>query len=143
TGSLALASSLTACGGSSPADSGGGEKAVTGYSADGDPGVDLAIAAMGAPEAGLADALARAAARLPALARTPGYHPFGLPDLRSAVADRFTRRGLPTRPEQILVTAGAQQAFALIVSLLCRPGDRVVTENPTSRSPSWRWSGWR
>ncbi|WP_030390370.1 PLP-dependent aminotransferase family protein [Streptomyces sp. NRRL S-241] len=102
-----------------------------GYSADGDPGVDLAIAAMGAPEAGLADALARAAARLPALARTPGYHPFGLPDLRSAVADRFTRRGLPTRPEQILVTAGAQQAFALIVSLLCRPGDRVVTENPT------------
>ncbi|MFJ4859477.1 PLP-dependent aminotransferase family protein [Streptomyces sp. NPDC088748] len=102
-----------------------------GYSADGDPGVDLAIAAMGAPEAGLADALARAAARLPALAPTPGYHPFGLPDLRSAVADRFTRRGLPTRPEQILVTAGAQQAFALIVSLLCRPGDRVVTENPT------------
>ncbi|KOG48841.1 GntR family transcriptional regulator [Streptomyces virginiae] len=102
-----------------------------GYSADGDPGVDLAIAAMGAPEAGLADALARAATRLPALARTPGYHPFGLPDLRSAVADRFTRRGLPTRPEQILVTAGAQQAFALIVSLLCRPGDRVVTENPT------------
>ncbi|MFI8345730.1 PLP-dependent aminotransferase family protein [Streptomyces sp. NPDC085639] len=102
-----------------------------GYSADGDPGVDLAIAAMGAPEAGLADALARAAARLPALARTPGYHPFGLPDLRSAVADRFTRRGLPTRSEQILVTAGAQQAFALIVSLLCRPGDRVVTENPT------------
>lgn len=102
-----------------------------GYSADGDPGVDLAIAAMGAPEGSLADALARAAPRLPGLARTPGYHPFGLPDLRSAVADRFTRRGLPTRPEQILVTAGAQQAFALVVSLLCRPGDRVVTENPT------------
>ncbi len=102
-----------------------------GHSADGDPGVDLAIAAMGAPEAVLADALARAATRLPGLARTPGYHPFGLPDLRGAVADRFTRRGLPTRPEQILVTAGAQQAFALVVSLLCRPGDRVVTENPT------------
>ncbi|MCX4957145.1 PLP-dependent aminotransferase family protein [Streptomyces virginiae] len=102
-----------------------------GYSADGDPGVDLAIAAMGAPEAGLAAAFAWAAPRLPRLARDPGYHPFGLPDLRSAVADRFTRRGLPTRPEQILVTAGAQQAFSLVVSLLCRPGDRVVTENPT------------
>ncbi|MGZ9934253.1 MocR-like transcription factor YczR [Streptomyces sp. NC-S4] len=102
-----------------------------GYSADGEPGVDLAIAAMGAPEDGLADALAWAAPRLPRLARTPGYHPFGLPDLRSAVADRFTRRGLPTRPEQILVTAGAQQAFSLVVSLLCRAGDRVVTENPT------------
>ncbi len=102
-----------------------------GYSADGDPGIDLAIAAMGAPEDSLTDAFARAAPRLPQLARSPGYHPFGLPDLRSAVADRFTRRGLPTRPEQILVTAGAQQAFSLVVSLLCRAGDRVVTENPT------------
>ncbi|MFA7765904.1 PLP-dependent aminotransferase family protein [Streptomyces sp. NPDC048723] len=102
-----------------------------GYSADGDPGVDLAIAAMAAPEGSLTDAFARAATRLPQLARSPGYHPFGLPDLRSAVADRFTRRGLPTRPEQILVTAGAQQAFSLVVSLLCGPGDRVVTENPT------------
>lgn len=102
-----------------------------GYSADGDPGIDLAIAAMGAPDAALADAVAWAAPRLPALARHPGYHPFGLPDLRTAIADRFTRRGLPTRPEQILVTAGAQQAFALVMSLLCRPGDRVMTENPT------------
>ncbi|MFD9406958.1 PLP-dependent aminotransferase family protein [Streptomyces sp. NPDC059989] len=102
-----------------------------GYSADGDPGIDLAIAAMGAPEGSLAEAFAWAAPRLPRLARTPGYHPFGLPDLRTAVADRFTRRGLPTRPEQILVTAGAQQAFALVVGLLCRAGDRVVTENPT------------
>ncbi|GAA3275767.1 PLP-dependent aminotransferase family protein [Streptomyces lavendulae] len=102
-----------------------------GFHADGDPGIDLAIAAMGAPEGSLTEALAWAAPRLPALARNPGYHPFGLPDLRAAVAERFTRRGLPTRPEQILVTAGAQQAFALVVSLLCRPGDRVVTENPT------------
>ncbi|RSS32700.1 GntR family transcriptional regulator, partial [Streptomyces sp. WAC07061] len=46
-----------------------------GYSADGDPGIDLAIAAMGAPEGSLADALARAAPKLPALTRTPGYHP--------------------------------------------------------------------
>ncbi|MFJ6792754.1 PLP-dependent aminotransferase family protein [Streptomyces sp. NPDC091268] len=102
-----------------------------GYSADGDPGIDLAIAAMGAPEDSLTEALAWAAPRLPALARHPGYHPFGLPDLRAAVADRFTGRGLPTRPEQILVTSGAQQAFSLVTALLCRPGDRVVTENPT------------
>lgn len=102
-----------------------------GFKADGEDGIDLAIAAMGAPEGSIADALAWAAPRLPALARNPGYHPFGLPDLRAAVADRFTRRGLPTRPEQILVTAGSQQAFALVVSLLCGAGDRVVTENPT------------
>ncbi|KJK47536.1 PLP-dependent aminotransferase family protein [Streptomyces sp. NRRL F-4428] len=102
-----------------------------GHHAGGEPGIDLAIAAMSAPDGALADALTWAAPRLPEAARTPGYHPFGLPDLRTAVADRFTRRGLPTRPEQILVTSGAQQAFTLVVSLLCRPGDRVVTENPT------------
>ncbi|MFF8267808.1 PLP-dependent aminotransferase family protein [Streptomyces sp. NPDC016562] len=102
-----------------------------GYSADGDTGIDLAIAAMGAPDGSLAEALAWAAPRLPGLARSPGYHPFGMPELRTAIAERFTRRGLPTRPEQILVTAGAQQAFALVVGLLCRAGDRVVTENPT------------
>nr|WSX49081.1 PLP-dependent aminotransferase family protein [Streptomyces sp. NBC_00974] len=102
-----------------------------GYSVDGDPGIDLAIAAMGAPEDTFADAVARAVPRLTEFARHPGYHPFGLPDLRTAIADRFTRRGLATRPEQILVTAGAQQAFALVVSLLCRPGDRVMTESPT------------
>lgn len=102
-----------------------------GHAADGETGIDLAIAAMGAPEGLLADAVARAAPRLPEAARTPGYHPFGLPDLREAVAERFTRRGLPTRPGQILVTSGAQQAFSLVVSLLCRAGDRVVTENPT------------
>ncbi|MFI9062739.1 PLP-dependent aminotransferase family protein [Streptomyces sp. NPDC053429] len=102
-----------------------------GHSADPDSGTDLAIAAMGAPEGALTEALAWAAAKLPEAARTPGYHPFGLPALRTAVADRFTRRGLPTLPEQILVTAGAQQAFALVVSLLCRVGDRVVTESPT------------
>ncbi|GGZ55944.1 GntR family transcriptional regulator [Streptomyces subrutilus] len=102
-----------------------------GHRADTDPGIDLAIAAMGAPDGSLADALAWAAPRLPGYARSPGYHPYGLPDLRTAVAERFTRRGLPTRPEQILVTAGAQQALALVVGLLCRAGDRVVTENPT------------
>ncbi|MFE6837083.1 MULTISPECIES: PLP-dependent aminotransferase family protein [unclassified Streptomyces] len=99
--------------------------------ADGEPGIDLAIAAMGAPEGSLAEAFAWAAPRLPQLARSPGYHPFGLPDLRTAVAERFSRRGLPTRPEQILLTSGAQQAFSVVVSLLCRAGDRVVTENPT------------
>lgn len=111
-----------------------GAHLVTGVQArrpDGEPAIDLAVAAMGAPDGAMAEALARAAPRLPGLARSSGYHPFGLPALRAAVAERFSRRGLATRPEQILVTAGAQQAFALVVNLLCRAGDRVVTENPT------------
>nr|WP_275427312.1 PLP-dependent aminotransferase family protein [Streptomyces sp. NEAU-S7GS2] len=62
---------------------------------------------------------------------TPGYHPYGLPELRATIAERFTRRGLATLPEQILVTSGAQHALTLVLGLLCRPGDRVMVENPS------------
>uniref|UniRef100_UPI00278BCFA9 aminotransferase-like domain-containing protein n=1 Tax=Streptomyces venezuelae TaxID=54571 RepID=UPI00278BCFA9 len=68
---------------------------------------------------------------LPRYAGSQGYHPYGLPALRAAVAARYTARGLPTRPEQILVTSGAQQALSLVLALLGRPGDRVLAENPS------------
>lgn len=97
----------------------------------GDDVIDLAVAAPGAPEAELADALAAASTLLPRHASTPGYHPYGLPELRAAVAERFTRRGLPTLPEQILITSGAQQAVSLTLGLLARAGDRVLVENPS------------
>ncbi|GAA1897367.1 PLP-dependent aminotransferase family protein [Streptomyces durmitorensis] len=97
----------------------------------GDGMLDLAVAAPGAPEAELTDALAAAAAALPRHASTPGYHPYGLPELREAVAERFTRRGLPTLPDQILITTGAQHALSLTLSLLGRPGDRILVENPS------------
>lgn len=97
----------------------------------GDGILDLAVAAPGAPEAELARALAAATAQLARHASTPGYHPYGLPELRAAVADRYTRRGLPTLPDQVLITTGAQHALALTLSLLARPGDRVLVENPS------------
>ncbi|MEU2559831.1 PLP-dependent aminotransferase family protein [Streptomyces longispororuber] len=93
--------------------------------------IDLAVAAPAAPEAELGAALAAAAARLPLHAPTAGYHPYGLPELRAAVAERFTRRGLPTLPDQVLITTGAQHALSLTLSLLGRPGDRVLVENPS------------
>ncbi|GHE93137.1 GntR family transcriptional regulator [Streptomyces longispororuber] len=107
--------------------------AVGGDGGHGDGGdvIDLAIAAPAAPEAELGAALAAAAVRLPLHAPTPGYHPYGLPELRAAVAERCTRRGLPTLPDQILITTGAQHALSLVLSLLGRPGDRVLVENPS------------
>lgn len=93
--------------------------------------IDLARAAPGLPEQALVDALAQVAPRLAEHAETPGYHPYGLPELRAAIAERFTRRGLATLPEQILVTSGAQHALTLITGLLCGPGDRVMIENPS------------
>ncbi|MGV4985721.1 MocR-like transcription factor YczR [Streptomyces sp. NRAIS4] len=96
-----------------------------------DTAIDLARAAPGLPQHVLDDALARVAPRLATHTRTSGYHPFGLPELRASIADRFTRRGLPTIPEQILVTSGAQHALSLVLGLLVGLGDRVVVENPS------------
>ncbi|WP_309053580.1 PLP-dependent aminotransferase family protein, partial [Streptomyces sp.] len=101
------------------------------FHGEGTATIDLALAAPEAPAAELAAALAAATAELPRYARTQGYHPYGLPALRAAVAERYTARGLPTRPEQILVTTGAQQALSLVLALLGRPGDRVLAENPS------------
>ncbi|MEX0168401.1 PLP-dependent aminotransferase family protein [Streptomyces sp. LMG1-1-1.1] len=93
--------------------------------------IDLALAAPQAPAEELAAALTAAALELPRYACSQGYHPYGLPALRAAVAQRYTARGLPTRPEQILVTTGAQQALSLVLTLLGRAGDRVLAENPS------------
>lgn len=96
-----------------------------------DSAIDLARAAPGLPGQTLTDALAQVAPRLAEHAHTPGYHPYGLPELRAVIAERFTRRGLATMPEQILVTSGAQHALTLVLGLLCRPGDRVMVESPS------------
>ncbi|MEV7613852.1 PLP-dependent aminotransferase family protein [Streptomyces sp. NPDC089799] len=55
----------------------------------------------------------------------------GAPELREAVAARATARGLPTGPDDLLVTTGSQQALTLITATLVEPGDVVLVENPT------------
>jgi DNA-binding transcriptional MocR family regulator len=61
-----------------------------------------------------------------------GYLPYGLPDLRAAVASMLTAfHGIPTAPEQVLITSGAQQAIDLLLRCEAAPGHAVVTEDPT------------
>jgi DNA-binding transcriptional MocR family regulator len=62
-----------------------------------------------------------------------GYQPRGLASLRGLLAEYHAARGLPTSPNQILITSGAQQAFSLILALFVRPQDEVIVENPTYR----------
>lgn len=62
---------------------------------------------------------------------THGYFPAGIPPLRQAFAERLTDKGVPTSPEQVIVTSGTQQALALLVQYLIDPGDRAVVEDPT------------
>lgn len=51
--------------------------------------------------------------------------------LRELVAARMTRRGLPTRAEDLLITTGSQQALTLIAVALLDPGAVVAVEEPT------------
>ncbi|PSL45275.1 2-aminoadipate transaminase [Saccharothrix carnea] len=65
-------------------------------------------------------------------ARSLQYAPTeGDVDLRGLVADRLTRRGLPTAVEDLLVTSGSQQALTLVVTALLEPGAVVAVEEPT------------
>jgi DNA-binding transcriptional MocR family regulator len=92
--------------------------------------IDFATAALAAPPE-MAAAATDAVAALPRYLSGTGYHPTGLPELRTAVADAYTGRGVPTSPEQIMVTNGVQHALDLALRLLAPPGSTVLTESPT------------
>lgn len=106
-------------------------RSAGGFQFSDDPDVvDLSCAAPLAPIAELREATYWAAERL-ALARADAFLPYGLPELREAIAERYTARGLPTEPGQVLVTSGAQGAISLVGRLLVRTGDRVLVEGPS------------
>ncbi|WP_328550198.1 aminotransferase-like domain-containing protein [Streptomyces sp. NBC_00366] len=54
----------------------------------------------------------------------------GEPALRAALAARTSARGLPTQPDDLLVTTGSQQALSLLATALLEPGDVVLVESP-------------
>jgi DNA-binding transcriptional MocR family regulator len=59
-----------------------------------------------------------------------GLDPAGLPTLRAEVARHLTEhQGLPTAPDQLVITAGAQEALWVLSRLL--PGARVLARCPT------------
>lgn len=80
--------------------------------------------------AGIASAYERALERLPCYLASDGHRPTGLPTLRALIAQMYARRGLPTDPEQIMVTSGALSGVAIVARALSRPGDRVMIESP-------------
>lgn len=77
---------------------------------------------------GLGRAFEAAVTKLPGLLATTGYLPDGLPVLREILAQRYTDRGLPTDPGQIVVTSGALGGISLLARALLERGQRVVVE---------------
>ncbi|UFU06577.1 PLP-dependent aminotransferase family protein [Ruania halotolerans] len=92
--------------------------------------IDLTCAASGAPPE-LASVFAEAAAELPAYLGSTGYYPHGLPLLQEEIAQHYRDRGLPTAPDQIMVTAGALAAVAITATALGGRGRRTLVETPT------------
>jgi DNA-binding transcriptional MocR family regulator len=91
--------------------------------------LDLRRALPAAPHDAYMAAIRDAAARSPRLLLEDGEPGPGLPELRELIASRFTGQGLPTRPQQILVTGGARAAMTLLAAHF-RPRAAVV-ESPT------------
>jgi len=58
-------------------------------------------------------------------------HPCGYGPLREAIAGYLgAARGMSVKPEQVMVTAGAQQGIELLAKVLIDPGDVVCFEEP-------------
>lgn len=86
-----------------------------------------ALPAIGA----VTSAAVRAAELLPRYLDGFDYDTIGLPELRAAIADRYVEAGLPTSPDEIMVTLGAQHAIGLIARTHLSRGDRALIEHPT------------
>jgi DNA-binding transcriptional MocR family regulator len=60
-----------------------------------------------------------------------GYLPAGLPELRERVAEHMTLEGLPTRPDEVMITTGAHQGIGLAATLLGEAGQSLLVEEAT------------
>lgn len=92
--------------------------------------IDLTCAALRAP-AGMTQAAEAAIAASPDYLCGSGYLLNGVPELREAIAARYSERGLPTTADEVLVTTGAVVGTAIAARALLSPGDPVVIETPT------------
>ncbi|WP_347755008.1 PLP-dependent aminotransferase family protein [Agrococcus sp. ProA11] len=95
-----------------------------------DDTIDFTIASVGSTP-GLHAATVRALDRVAGLLGTPGYSLDGLPELRARIAARYAERGLPTDPEQIVVTSGAMHALTLVLAAFGERGRAALVEQPS------------
>ncbi|WP_163889272.1 PLP-dependent aminotransferase family protein [Mycolicibacterium hippocampi] len=95
------------------------------------PTLSLAGAALSAPASAVMAAFAEAADDVAPYLQGMGHELVGTIALRQAIAERYCERGLPTEPDEIMVTTGALHAIGLILTAYLQPGDRVLVEQPT------------
>jgi DNA-binding transcriptional MocR family regulator len=110
-----------------------GSFASTVVEGDSRPRIDLRSAALPGLQMTADEINSLDGVRVRDLVASHGYLPAGLPELRAAIASYYDALGLPTEPDQVLVTSGAQQALRLVASLHVEPGSVVAIEEPSFR----------
>jgi DNA-binding transcriptional MocR family regulator len=93
--------------------------------------VNLAAATLAAPFTAVSQAFTEAAKEITPYLCGIGIEMSGVLPLRTAIAERYCARGLPTEPDEIMVTTGALHAIGLIMTTYAQAGDRVLVEQPT------------
>ena len=96
---------------------------------DDKPLLDLAQAVPSYPPA---DALSRHLAERTAAVETARYTPIaGIPDLRASLAEHMSSsHGGSIGPENVLISAGCNQAYCLAILALARAGDQIILPIP-------------
>jgi aspartate aminotransferase len=94
-------------------------------------GIDVLDFALGEPDFKTPENIQEAAFRAVKSGQTHYTPPTGIPELRQAIADHYSRKqGLPTQAAQVVVSNGAKQSLHNALMAVTGPGDEVVIPAP-------------
>ncbi len=94
-------------------------------------GVAVLDFALGEPDFNTPENIQDAAIRAMRAGHTHYTPPAGTPELRAAIANLYTNHhGLPTKPEQVVVSNGAKQSLHNALMAVVGPGDEVIIPAP-------------
>ncbi len=94
-------------------------------------GVQVFDLALGEPDFDTPAHIGEAAKRAIQEGKTHYTPAAGIPELRAALAERYSRdKNLPTEPHQVVVSGGAKQSLHNAIMALCGPGDEVIIPAP-------------
>jgi len=94
-------------------------------------GVDVLDFALGEPDFATPENIQEAAIRAMRGGKTHYTPPAGIPELKGALAELYSKRmGLPTMADQVVVSNGAKHSLHNALMAVCGPGDEVIIPAP-------------
>ena len=94
-------------------------------------GIEVLDFALGEPDFATPSNIQEAAFKAIRTGQTHYTPPAGIPELRQALADLYTRsKGLATEAGQVVISNGAKQSIHNALMAVCGPGDEVIIPAP-------------